>query len=137
LIIFSKLLADKATVWEALRAKEMKAARAKGTADLIRFSSEAKPVVMWNITRECNLRCKHCYINAQKSSHPEELTLEEGIRFIDELAEIEIPMIIFTGGEPLASKNFFPFAYYAKAKKVRTALSTNGTLITHEGGKAA
>jgi radical SAM protein with 4Fe4S-binding SPASM domain len=135
LIIFSKLLADKATVWEALRAKEMKAARAKGTADLIRFSSEAKPVVMWNITRECNLRCKHCYINAQRSSHPEELTLEEGIRFIDELAELEIPMIIFTGGEPLASKNFFPFAYYAKAKKVRTALSTNGTLITHEVAK--
>lgn len=130
MIIFSKLLADKATVWEALRAKEMEAARTRD--DLIRFSSQVKPVVMWNITRECNLRCKHCYIDAQKGPLHGELTLEEGIRFIDELAEMEIPMIIFTGGEPLASKNFFPFAFYAKAKKVRTTLSTNGTLITPE-----
>lgn len=130
MIIFSKVLADKATVWEALRAKEI--ATAKARDDLIRFSAEVKPVVMWNITRECNLRCKHCYINAKKGAHPEELTLEEGIRFIDDLAEMEIPMIIFTGGEPLASRNFFPFAFYAKEKGVRATISTNGTLITTE-----
>ncbi|MDI6902624.1 MAG: radical SAM protein [Methanocellales archaeon] len=130
MIIFSKILADKGTVWDALRAKEMAAAKAPD--DLIRFSSETKPVVMWNITRACNLRCAHCYASAAPGPHPDELTLDEGIRFIDELAELGIPMLIFTGGEPLASKNFFPLAYHAKDVGLRTVISTNGTLITPE-----
>lgn len=130
MIIFSKILADKATVWAALRAKEMAAAEAPD--DLIRFSSERKPVVMWNITRACNLRCEHCYARAVSGPHPDELTLEEGTRFIDELAELTIPMLILTGGEPLMSKNFFPFAEHAKDVGLRTVISTNGTLITPE-----
>jgi len=129
MIIFSKILADKGTVWEALRARELAVARAPD--DLIRFSSEVKPVVMWNITRECNLACKHCYMDA-RGPHPDEWTLEEGVRFIDEMAEIEIPMLIITGGEPLASRNFFPFAFHAKEVGVRTVISTNGTLISRE-----
>ena len=40
---------------------------------------------------ECNLACKHCYLDARKP-HQDELSLEEGIRFIDELAELEIPI---------------------------------------------
>lgn len=127
MIIFSKVLANKGTVWDALRAKEMEAAKAPD--DLIRFSSEIKPVVMWNITRECNLACKHCYMDA-RGPHPDEWTLDEGMRFIDEMAQLEIPMLIVTGGEPLASRNFFPYAFYAKSKGVRMVISTNGTLIT-------
>lgn len=130
MIIFSKVLADKGTVWDAIRAKEMQAAEAPD--DLIRFSSEVKPVVMWNITRDCNLRCKHCYIKAKPGAHPDEWTLEEGIRFIDEMAELEIPMLIVTGGEPLASEYFYPFAFHAKEKGVRMVISTNGTMITPE-----
>ena len=129
MIIFSKVLADRATVWEAIRAREISCAEAPD--DLIRFSSEVKPVVMWNITRECNLSCKHCYMDA-RSPHPDEWTLDEGFRFIDEMAELEMPMLIVTGGEPLISKNFFPFAFYAKEKGVRMVISTNGTLITPE-----
>ena len=130
MIIFSKVLADKGTVWDALRAKEMAASKAPD--DLIRFSSETKPVVMWNITRECNLRCDHCYASAAPGPHPNELTLVEGVRLIDELAELDIPMLIFTGGEPLASKNFFPWIHHAKDVGLRTVISTNGTLITPE-----
>lgn len=130
MIVFSKILADRGTVWNAIRAKEMAAADAPD--DLIRFSSEIKPVVMWNITQECNLKCKHCYSVASSGPHPDELTLGEGIRFIDELAELRIPILIFTGGEPLASRNFFPLAYHAKDAGLRTVVSTNGTLITPE-----
>jgi len=118
MIIFSKILADKATVWAALRAKEMAAAEAPD--DLIRFSSERKPVVMWNITRACNLRCEHCYASAAPGPHPDELTLDEGIRFIDGLAGLGAPMLIFTGGEPLASRNFFSLANHAKDVGLRT-----------------
>ena len=129
MIIFSMVLADRGTVWDAIRAREVACAEAPD--DLIRFSSEVKPVVMWNITRECNLSCKHCYMDA-RSPHPDEWTLEEGIRFIDEMARLEMPMLIITGGEPLMSKNLFPFAFHAKEKGVRMVISTNGTLITPE-----
>ncbi|MHC1593657.1 MAG: radical SAM protein [Methermicoccaceae archaeon] len=125
MIVFSKLLADNATVWEALRAKESHQNR----SDLVRFSSESSPVVMWNLTRACNLKCKHCYIDAA-SPHPDEWSLEEGLAFIDELAKMHVPILILTGGEPLMSPHIFECARYAKSRGLRTALSTNGTLIT-------
>jgi radical SAM protein with 4Fe4S-binding SPASM domain len=128
MIVFSKILADKGTVWDAIRAREFAACEV--TDDLIRFSSEEKPVVMWNITRACNLKCKHCYLDAQLGPHPDELTLEEGKELIDELAEMNVPVIIMTGGEPLMSKNFIPLSLYAREKGIRVVVSTNGTVIT-------
>ena len=80
---------------------------------MIRFSGEKKPVVMWNITRHCNLNCDHCYIDATEAA-AEELKLEEGIRLIDELAALKIPMLILTGGEPLLSRNFYAYAFHAR-----------------------
>ena len=128
MIVFSKLLADSATVWEALRARER---RHQSRSDLVRFSSEGSPVVMWNITRACNLKCKHCYIDAT-TPHPDEWKLEEGFALIDQLAEMHVPIIILTGGEPLLSPHVFEYAEHAKSRGVRMVLSTNGTLITPE-----
>jgi radical SAM protein with 4Fe4S-binding SPASM domain len=128
MIIFSKMLADQATVWEALRSAEDKE---ELPDELIRFSDQTRPVVMWNITRECNLACKHCYLDARGPGQGE-LNLEEGIRIIDELAELKIPMLILTGGEPLLSRNFYAYAFHAKEVGLRTVMSTNGTLITPE-----
>jgi uncharacterized radical SAM superfamily Fe-S cluster-containing enzyme len=114
MIAFSKILADKGTVWDAMRAREIAACEVPD--DLIRFSSENTPVVMWNITRACNLKCKHCYLDAQLDPHPDELTEEEGKKLIDEFVDMGIPVAIVTGGEPLMSKNFMPYAQYAKEK---------------------
>lgn len=132
MIIFSKALADQATVWDALRAAEEVGEPVPD--DMIRFSGQTKPVVMWNITRRCNLACEHCYIDATAAA-AEELRLEEGIRLIDELAELEIPMLILTGGEPLLSRNFYAYAFHAKEVGLRTVISTNGTLITPEAAR--
>lgn len=128
MIIFSKALADQATVWEALRASEI---CQNLPPDLIRFSARGKPVVMWNLTRRCNLACQHCYMDAEKGAS-EELSLEEGIRLVDDLAALQIPILIFTGGEPLLSRNFFAYAFHAREIGLRTVISTNGTLITPE-----
>jgi len=129
MIIFSKALADRATVWEALRAESLSCEALP--ADLVRFSAEKRPVVMWNLTRHCNLACDHCYIDAQgQASRSGEMSLEEGIRFIDELVEIKAPVLIFTGGEPLMSRNFYAYAFHAREVGLRTVISTNGTLIT-------
>jgi Fe-coproporphyrin III synthase len=128
MIIFSKALADQATVWEALRASE---SCQNLPADLLRFSAQTKPVVMWNLTRRCNLACQHCYMDASPDAR-DEITLEEGIHLVDDLAKLEIPILIFTGGEPLLSRNFYALAFHAREMGLRTVISTNGTLITPE-----
>lgn len=128
MIIFSKALADQATVWEALRASQ---SCQNLPPDLLRFSAQSKPVVMWNLTAHCNLACQHCYMDASQNAR-EELSLEEGIRLVDELAEMKIPILIFTGGEPLLSRNFYALAFHAREVGLRAVISTNGTLITAE-----
>jgi MoaA/NifB/PqqE/SkfB family radical SAM enzyme len=95
MIIFSKALADQATVWEALRASDSDACE-NLPPDLVRFSGKTRPVVMWNLTKQCNLACEHCYMDARDFSR-EELTLEEGVRLIDDLADLKVPVLIFTG----------------------------------------
>ncbi len=131
MIIFSKILADQATVWETLRKSET---CENLPPDLMRFSAKTKPVVMWNLTQKCNLACKHCYLDA-KEAIKEEMSLEEGIRLIDSLADIQVPILILTGGEPLLSHNFYALAFHARDAGLRTVISTNGTLITPEVAK--
>ncbi|MCX6676385.1 MAG: radical SAM protein [Methanothrix sp.] len=126
MIIFSKALADQATVWEALRASE---SCQNLPPDLLRFSAQSKPVVMWNLTAHCNLACQHCYMDAGSEAR-EEMSLEEGIGLVDELAGLKVPILIFTGGEPLLSRNFYALAFHAREVGLRTVISTNGTLIT-------
>ncbi len=128
MIIFSKALADQATVWEALRASEE---CQNLPPDLLRFSAQSKPVVMWNLTAHCNLACRHCYMDAKREAR-DEMSLEEGIHLVDELADMKVPILIFTGGEPLLSRNFYALAFHASEVGLRTVISTNGTLITPE-----
>ncbi len=131
MIIFSKALADQATVWETLRASET---CENLPPDLVRFSTQAKPVVMWNLTRQCNLACAHCYMDARADGR-EELSLDEGVRLLDDLADLKVPMVIFTGGEPLMSRNLYAYAFHAREVGIRAVISTNGTLITPEVAK--
>ncbi len=95
-----------------------------------RFAGPLRPIVVWNITWRCNLRCKHCYINAMPSSRLRELSTEQLKSVVDQLAEIQSPLLIISGGEPLMREDFFSIASYAAEKGLRLALSTNGTLIT-------
>lgn len=90
------------------------------------------PVVVWNSTRTCNLRCAHCYMESDAQKYQGELTTEEAKRFIDDLADFKVPVLLFSGGEPLIRPDFFELAEYAAAKGIRPTLSTNGTLITRE-----
>jgi 12,18-didecarboxysiroheme deacetylase len=99
---------------------------------LLQFSSDKKPVVVWNMTRRCNLRCIHCYSNSADIDYPDELTTEEGKKLIDDLAKFGSPVILFSGGEPLIRKDLLELAQYATDKGMRTVISTNGTLITKE-----
>jgi 12,18-didecarboxysiroheme deacetylase len=99
---------------------------------LLQFSSDKKPVVVWNVTRRCNLKCVHCYAHAKDQAASSELTTQEGKNLIDDLATFGAPVILFSGGEPLARKDLPELAQYAVQKGMRAVISTNGTLITRE-----
>ncbi|MFB6251924.1 MAG: TIGR04347 family pseudo-SAM/SPASM protein [Halobellus sp.] len=94
-----------------------------------------KPVVVWNLTRRCNLYCEHCYAGADLDAAPGELTTAEGKQLLDELADYGAPVVLFSGGEPLVRDDLEELVAYANEVGIRPVLSTNGTLATP--GRAA
>lgn len=105
-------------------------------SNLLQFSADKKPVVVWNITQRCNLKCIHCYAQAQDRASKNELTTEEGKRLIDNLGHFGVPVLLLSGGEPLMRKDILELAQYATSKEIRTVLSTNGTLLTRDVTRA-
>jgi Fe-coproporphyrin III synthase len=103
-----------------------------GPAHLLHFSADKKPVVAWNITGQCNLKCMHCYASATSKPFDGELTTAECYKVLDDLAAYKVPSVLFSGGEPLMRPELFEFAAYAQKIGLRTVLSTNGTLIDRE-----
>ncbi len=93
------------------------------------------PVVVWNSTNSCNLNCIHCYADAVGETNPHELSTEEAKSFIDNLAEFNVPVLLFSGGEPLIRDDIFHLIKYARSKGIRSVISTNGTLITPENAQ--
>ncbi|HYH02721.1 MAG TPA: radical SAM protein [Bacillota bacterium] len=103
--------------------------------DQLRYSGPSEklpstgPVVVWNITRACNLNCIHCYTSSDGKAASGELTTLEAKQIIDDLAEYGVPVILFSGGEPLIRSDIFDLIAYAVQRGIRVTLSTNGTLI--------
>ncbi len=93
-------------------------------------------MVAWELIRSCNLACVHCRASSERGPYPGELTTEECIRAMDEIATIAQPVIILTGGEPLLRPDIFELARYGTMKGFRMVMATNGTLITEENVNA-
>ena len=98
---------------------------------LLQFSRDKKPVVVWNCTRTCNLRCMHCYAGSDAQRY-DQLSTDEAKAMIDDLAAFGSPVLLFSGGEPCMRPDLVELMRYAKAAGMRVVLSTNGTLITPE-----
>jgi len=145
----SKLYCDAVHVSDVLRYGRRSADL---PSHLLQFSADKKPVVVWNCTRACNLRCRHCYAGAggptgggprsraaecpdrptSASTESSELSTAEAKAMIDDLAAFGCPVLLFSGGEPCCRRDLVDLAAYAKARGLRVVLSTNGTLITPE-----
>ena len=123
MLAVSHLLADVESYGDQLRYSEGARGHRTGT------HSGAGPVVVWSVTRSCNLKCMHCYANSENKKYEGELDTQEALRLIDEMAEMKVPVILFSGGEPLARPDIFQLAEYAIGKGIRITFSTNGTLI--------
>ena len=99
---------------------------------LLQFSKDKKPVVVWNVTRRCNLRCVHCYSSSRDLEYPGEMDTAEGKALITDLAQFGCPVVLLSGGEPLIRPDLEELARFAAGKGMRVVISTNGTLITRE-----
>ena len=88
------------------------------------------PVVVWNATKTCNLECVHCYADAETVKFANELTTAEAKAMIEDLAALNVPALLISGGEPFVRPDIFELAAYAMSLGVRVTFSTNGTLIT-------
>ena len=92
-------------------------------------AGERRPVVVWNCTRRCNLACLHCYSDSNADRHPE-LTTEEGLALLRDIAEFGAPAVLFSGGEPLVRPDLFTLIGAARELGLPVTLSSNGTMIT-------
>ena len=88
-----------------------------------------KPVVIWNLTRRCNLKCRHCYTVSADVDFPGELSQEQAMETLEDLGRFRVPALILSGGEPLDCKYLTPLAKRARELVRVLALSTNGTKI--------
>jgi radical SAM protein len=94
---------------------------------------EAPFLAIWEVTQSCDLACKHCRAAAQPIAHPDELTNAEGKALIDQIAEMHVPIFVFTGGDPMKRKDVFELIRYAADKGVHVALTPSATpLLTRE-----
>ncbi|MCW3997420.1 MAG: radical SAM protein, partial [Candidatus Bathyarchaeota archaeon] len=86
-------------------------------------------VLSWNITRKCNLKCSHCYINATTKELKNELTTFEAKNLINQISEVSRPLLILSGGEPLLRSDVFELIKYGVLKELKMGLGSNGSLI--------
>ncbi|MFD1159691.1 heme d1 biosynthesis radical SAM protein NirJ [Roseovarius aestuarii] len=97
-----------------------------------RSSGPVKPVVIWNLTRRCNLKCRHCYTVSADVHFPGELTHDQAMANVRDLERFGIYALILSGGEPLDRFDFFDIARASRPFTRMLALSTNGTKIHSE-----
>lgn len=103
---------------------------------LLQFAADKKPVVVWNCTQRCNLKCVHCYAKSEDKSYSGEMSTDEAKAMIDDLAGFGAPVLLFSGGEPTLRKDLVELMQYAKDAGMRVVISTNGTLISREKAEA-
>lgn len=100
-----------------------------------RFLPDGTPkirLIAWEVTRSCNLACKHCRAEAHTEPYPGELSNAQAKALIDTFPEVGNPIIIFTGGEPMMRPDVYDLIKYAGSKGLRCVMSPNGTLLTPE-----
>jgi len=125
-ISVSKLLCEDDAAGDGLRYDE------PGQVEQIRERRQRRPVVVWNLTKRCNLACRHCYAAAEAEGAPGELSTAEGRQLLDELADYGVPVVLFSGGEPLVREDLPELVAHAAERGIRPVLSTNGTLLDEE-----
>ena len=90
-------------------------------------------IAIWEVTQACDLACVHCRASAQPDRHPMELSTDEGKMLIDQIAEMQVPVFVLTGGDPLKRPDLFELIAHAHSRGVRVSLTPSATpLLTQD-----
>ena len=105
-----------------------------GQSDELRYehTPSTGPIVVYNCTPRCNLRCLHCYSTSDCARRDAELDTTQAKKFLADTLEINAPVVLFSGGEPLLRPDLLELLAEAKRLGLRTVISTNGTLIDEQ-----
>jgi Fe-coproporphyrin III synthase len=108
-----------------------------GQSDHLRYqrSDSVGPVVVYNCTARCNLRCLHCYAASDSVRRDAELSTAQAKKLLNDVLDVHAPVVLFSGGEPLLRPDLFELLAEAKHIGLRTVISTNGTLIDSDTAK--
>lgn len=89
-------------------------------------------LVFYEVTQACDLVCTHCRACAQPSPHQHELTTEQSLRLIDQLAEFPTPpTLVLTGGDPLKRRDIYELIEHAVWLGMPVAITPSATpLVT-------
>jgi len=112
-------------------------ARSRGSGEELRARAPRRfdgsgvhaPVIIWNVCMHCNMTCPHCYAAAVSEPSPTDLSHEEALRLLDEMAACGVKIVIFSGGEPLLRGDLLELMAHAKSLGISPQLSSNGVLI--------
>jgi len=102
-----------------------------GESDDLRYQKPDSfgPIVVYNCTARCNLRCLHCYSYSEAECAGTELSTDQAKKMLSQLTEANCPVVLFSGGEPLLRSDLFELLAEAKRLGLRTVISSNGTLV--------
>jgi radical SAM protein len=90
-------------------------------------------IAIWEVTQACDLACVHCRASAQPERHPMELSTVEGKALIDQIAALEVPVFVLTGGDPIKRPDLFDLIAHARQVGVRVSLTPSATpLLTRD-----
>lgn len=106
-----------------------------GTHTIVRRTREASTdgaqpfIVIWEVTRACQLACVHCRAEAMPHRDPQELSTDEGRALLDDLAALDRPrpMVVLTGGDPLERPDLVDLVGYGTGLGLRVAVSPSVT----------
>jgi radical SAM protein with 4Fe4S-binding SPASM domain len=135
MINISRLYCDQITPGDWIRYGKKGSGEREG--DVVpKEAHDRRPIVVWNITRACNLKCVHCYNDSGSTRADDELSTKEAKEVLQDLADFGVPSVLFSGGEPLLRKDLLELMDYARQLGLRTVISTNGTLITEDAARS-
>jgi radical SAM protein len=90
-------------------------------------------IAIWEVTQACDLACVHCRASAQPDRHPMELSTAEGKQLIDQIAALQVPVFVLTGGDPIKRPDLFELIAHARSRGVRVSLTPSATpLLTRD-----
>lgn len=133
----SKLLIGAQSESDGLRYRDAEKAEVEQIKHHAGDVKSNKPILVWNMTKQCNLKCVHCYATATSHTDEGELSTDEAKGLIEDIAAYGCPVLLFSGGEPFMRKDMLELAEYADSLGLRPVISTNGTLISEEKARAA